>query len=296
MDKRKMSNQCLLIILAGMLWGTQGLFVTEWRSLGLQSKEIAAIRVITATIIFALLVILYNKKLFRIRIQDLWIFVASGLISIVGFTVFYYGAIDMTSVSVAAVLLYVSPAIVSVLSAIFFREKFTKNKVVSLIFAFLGCTFVSGIFENTGTFHAAGVAIGLLAAFCYAMYSIFSALLLRRHYHPMTSMLYTFIIASIGLAMIADWNTLENVLTKDYRRVEFGLLFGCMSCVLPYFLYTISLRYVEVSKAAILSSVEAISASVYSILFLHEAIRIDVIIGIICVILSVVIVNQKKKE
>lgn len=291
-----MSNHVFLILLAGMLWATQGLFVTEWRSLGLQSKEIAAIRVITATIIFILWVVIYNKKLFRIRIKDLWIFVASGLVSIVGFTIFYYGAIDMTSVSVAAVLLYVSPAIVSVLSAIFFREKFTKNKVISLIFAFLGCTFVSGIFENAGSSNVSGVAVGLLAAFCYAMYSIFSALLLRRNYHPVTSMLYTFIIASIGLVMIADWHTLGFVLTKDHSRMEFGFLFGCISCVLPYFLYTISLKYVEVSRAAILSSVEAISASVYSILFLHEAIRIDVIIGIICVILSVVIVNQTQKE
>ena len=292
---KKENKYSLLIILAGMFWGTQGLFVIALGDSGLSSRDIAAVRVLTATIAFLLIILVRDRNLFRVRIKDIWLFALSGVISIVGFNIFYYSSISLTSVPVAAVLLYVSPAIVTILSRVFFHEPYSMRKGISLIFAFAGCFFVSGVLGQENRVSILGVVAGLLAAFCYAMYSIFSGMILKKQYHPLTSIVYTFLFASVGMLFIADKKALIHA-SRQGGAVLLFILFGVISCVLPYFLYTVSLAYIEAGKAAILSSVEAVSATIYSIVFTHNRVQLEVIAGIICVLISVVLVNTKGRD
>ena len=44
----------------------------------------------------------------------------------------------------SAILLYTAPTFVVLLSALFWREKITKQKLLALIIAFFGCCCVAG--------------------------------------------------------------------------------------------------------------------------------------------------------
>ena len=89
--------------------------------------------------------IFFRRELLRIRLRDLWCFLGTGIGSIVFFNYCYFKTISLTSMSVAAVLLYTAPAIVMVLSRILFGERFTVRKVTALVMTFVGCIFVTGI-------------------------------------------------------------------------------------------------------------------------------------------------------
>ena len=112
------------ILAAGSLWGSMGLFVRVYNARGLQSTDIVAIRAMATVIAMFVFMIFFRRELLRIRLRDLWCFLGTGIGSIVFFNYCYFKTISLTSMSVAAVLLYTAPAIVMVLSRILFGERF----------------------------------------------------------------------------------------------------------------------------------------------------------------------------
>ena len=121
-----------------------------------------------------------DKKLLKISIRDFPVFSGLGIISILAMSCTYFIAIKKTSYSVAAILLYTAPVIVSVLSAIFFKEKFGTSKLVALAVAFAGCVLVSG-FTGDSRVNAVGIFFGLMSGLAYALYSIFGKFALEKY-------------------------------------------------------------------------------------------------------------------
>lgn len=90
------------VILAGIFWGSQGIFVKELGKMALSSMDIAAIRVAGTGAVIFLVLLLTKRELLKIKLKDIWVFIGSGLLSIICFNCFYYQAIQMTSMAVAA--------------------------------------------------------------------------------------------------------------------------------------------------------------------------------------------------
>lgn len=284
-----------LVLAAGILWGTMGLYVRRLNNLGFTTIEIVAVRsVVTAVLLLAVL-FFYNRELLKIRIKDIWCFVGTGILSIVFFNYCYFKAITMTSLSVAAVLLYTAPDIVMVLSAFLFHEKITLVKVISLIATFAGCVFVTGLVGDAGSLSVDGVLVGLGAGLGYALYSIFSRYALERGYRSLTISFYTFLFASVGALPLADISIIYKACEKDFGMLGFYLIFGLVSTVIPYITYTLGLTAMENSKASIIASVEPVAATVLGILVFHEKMTISNLIGIVLVIGAIVVCNVDGK-
>ena len=181
-----------MVILAGILWGSMGIFVRKFEECGLGSLDIVAIRAITTMCILFLFLLFYNRSLLRIKLRDLWCFLGTGLLSIVFFNYCYFRAITMTSLSV----LYTAPAFVMVLSYLLFHEKFTVRKSIALVLTFVGCVFVTGIIGSSQTLSGKGILIGIGAGFGYALYSIFGRFALKKGYDSFTISFYTFFCCS----------------------------------------------------------------------------------------------------
>nr|WP_316622496.1 DMT family transporter [uncultured Ruminococcus sp.] len=97
------------VLIAGTLWGCIGIFVRRYNAMGLSSMQTVAIRMVIAAVLFALFVLIYKRSLFKIHLKDIWIFLGSGVISVGLFTYCYFSSIELSSLSVAAVLLYTAP-------------------------------------------------------------------------------------------------------------------------------------------------------------------------------------------
>ena len=137
------------VLLAGTLWGCIGIFVRRYNALGLSSMQTVAVRMVIAAVLFSLFVLIYKRSLFKIRLKDIWIFIGSGVISVGLFTYCYFSSIELSSLSVAAVLLYTAPAFVMLFSLIFFKEKMTIPQAISLVLAVWGCAVITGVIGGT---------------------------------------------------------------------------------------------------------------------------------------------------
>ena len=199
MTERKQNFGPALIILAGCFWGSMGIFVRQLGAVGFSSVQIVSIRVTLAALIFAAILFIRDRAGFRIARKDLPLFLGLGLGSILFFTVCYFSAIAVMSLSTAAILLYTSPIWIMLMSALFFREKLTGRKLLALALAFAGCVLVSGI-SGEGI-PLKGLLLGLGSGIGYGLYSILGTLALRR-YSPYTVTTYTFLFAAVGSWLI----------------------------------------------------------------------------------------------
>lgn len=285
-----------LVLLAGILWGIIGFFVRKLNDLGFGSFDIVFIRAITTMSLLLMFLIIYNKKMLIIKLKDVWCFIGTGVLSIVFFNFCYFRAINLISLSVAAVLLYTAPVIVLILSAIFFKEKITIIKLISMLLTFAGCVLVSGAMSDKGNISLQGILFGLGAGLGYALYSIFSRCALERGYHSLTISFYTFVFASVSSVFLTDLNKIGKVCLADYRLIIFCMIFGLVSTVIPYIVYTLGLKEMENSRASIIASIEPVAATMLGLLYFHEKLKINELVGALFVIIAIVISNWRKKN
>lgn len=279
------------VIAAGCMWGSMGLWVRRFSAEGLDSLQILALRAVVAAVVLGIFLLLYDRKLLRIRIKDFWCFLGTGIFSLLFFGYCYNRTILLTSLSVAAILLYTAPAMVTIMSVFLFKERMTKRKLFALLLAFAGCVLVTGVLEGSQAVSALGILTGLGSGFGYALYSIFSRFALERGYHPLTITFYTFVCTLAGALPLADWMPIGDFFVQNFGNLPYTVAYGVVTTGLPYILYTSGLRYVENSKASIMATVEPVVATLIGVLILHEQMTVLSGAGVVLVLAALVVLS-----
>ena len=286
-----------LIVLAGILWGTMGLFVRKFNAMGLESMEIVELRCYIAAVILFIGTFLRDKKLLKVKGKNLPVLICSGIFSIVFFYYCYFSTISIMNLSAAAILLYTAPIFVMLMSVVLFREKLTVKKVLVLVMAFSGCCLVSGVATASQALSWKGILLGLGSGFGYALYSIFSRFGLNQGLHSVTITNYTFLFAAVGGAFLADFSALGTAFSEyGVSFVLFSVFYTLITTVLPYLLYTLGLSYVENGTASIMASVEPVVATLLGIIVFSEKPTVSSVIGIVLVLIALVLLNLEKKN
>lgn len=291
MKRNRTSLGPALIILAGIFWGSMGIFVRRLEAYGFSPIQIVCIRVVLAALVFSLVLLIKEPSAFWVSPRDLPLFIGFGLGSVLFFTVCYFTAISMMPLSTAAILLYTSPIWIMLMSVLFFHERLTKRKIIALIFAFGGCVMVSGI--SGGGLTIIGLLVGLGSGIGYGLYSILGTVALRR-YSPYTVTTWTFLFAAIGSLFISrptDMATKFSAAPSFPGVLLFCLLTALVTAVVPFLAYTLGLRSVEASKAGILATIEPMVATLFGIFVFSESLTVMSGLGMLLILAAVVVLN-----
>lgn len=291
--KLKINIHFVLVLLAAALWGTAGIFVRTMETTAVNQMQIVFGRAVFSTIILGLLILFKDLKLFKICTKDIWIFVSSGIFSIILFNFSYYMTMSLTSLSVAAVLLYTAPFFVVIISVPLFKEKMNFNKLIACFTAFVGCAFVSGMFDSAQRISGKALFFGLLTGFGYALYTIFGELALKRGYKTLTITFYVFLFATLGVIPFANVGEAVPYIVTTPKAFITLFLMAVFNTVIPYILYTSGLSGVDPSVAPIIATLEPVVATVLGAAVYKEKITLFGAIGIILVLSSVVLLNMK---
>lgn len=288
----------ICILAAAVLWGSTGLFFTLLSVYDLSRMEIVFLRTVVSAALLFLYLLLFDREKLRIRLRDLWLFFGTGIVSLLAFNYCYFSAMAYTSLSVAAVLLYTAPAFVTILSALFFKDKLTVRKVLALVLTLPGCAIVSGLVSGLlggGFAYApAGILFGLGAGFGYALYTIFGRVALGR-YDSMTISFYTFSFAAVGSGLLCDpAGVAENMHSPLFILLGVGL--SIATCLAPYLLYTYGLKHVGNSEASITATIEPLAATSFSVLLLGEPFTLEKLLGMALILGAVVMINLPSRK
>ena len=281
------------ILLAGVLWGTIGLFTRQLNAVGVTSGGILVIRSGGCLVLFTVWALLKGPKLFRFRLGDAWLVAAFGLMTFF-FTFCYYQSIAYGSLSAACTLMYSAPTFVMVISLFAFGERFSRRKLMALLCAVAGCTLVSGLLEGDTGLSAAGVIYGLLAGIGYACYTVCIKALSNRGYDTLTINVYGWLLCTLAGIAVWGFGPAAPVLTSPFT-VLMGICLIVVSGFLPALFYSLGLRGTEAGKGAVMASVEPVVASLMGFAAFGEKPTPLGILGIVLVLGAVCLLNLGPK-
>ena len=287
-------------IISGGLWGSAGIFVRKLSYFGVDSYTIISSKVLISLIILFIGLLIFDKSLLKIKLKDAWIFIATGIFGMLGLNVCYNESVNQLSLSLAAVLLSLSPIFVVVLASILFKEKINLRKIGCMLLAILGCLLASGILESTTgmKWSVIGILIGILSSFFYALYSILSKIAMGKGYEALTITFYSLLTLEIVLLPFTNWHIFKDFLiASPVNHSIFMLLNSLCTSVLPYVLYTFSLNYVEAGKTSILAAGgEPIAAMLLGMLFFSEIPTILSLVGLALTIIALSLLCMPSKN
>ena len=284
----------MFVLSAGTLWGVMGVFVRKLGTYGFSPLQIACLRILFGAVLFLLITAIFRRDLLKIQPRDVGLFLGMGLLSLLLFTVCYFTTISLASLSVAAILLYTSPIWVMLMSAVCFREKITRRKLLCAAMAFGGCVLVSGI-GSAASLSPMVIVTGLLSAVGYGLYSIFGTFALRK-YQPLTVTTYAFLFGAAGALLLCNPAQIARVICESGQPGRLVLLItvtAFVTAVLPYLLYTVGLSRMRASAAAIMASIEPVVATTAGALVFGEALTVPAFVGIALVLGAIVVLNAK---
>lgn len=289
-QKSNTALSAMQVLLSALLWGTLGVFVTFLRQAGFSTMQIVFLRAAVSVVLLAVIILIRDRSKFRIRLRDGWIFIGTGLISFTLFTVCNQISMRLCSLSIAAALLYTSPAFILIFSAILFRERLTAAKLISIAVTVFGCFLVSGLLTPGAVISVPGVLAGIASGLCYGLYSIFGRFGVEK-YDTLTVTFYTFLLAAAASLPFADFASMPAVFSSADWVLPLVCAFGPITCLLPYLFYTAGLAGLEPSMAGILATLEPVVSALLSVIVFHEAMNWQKVLGMVCILGSVVIVN-----
>ena len=285
----------LSVLLSGILWGVISLFIRRLSAAGLSAMQICFVRLLIAAPVFVVAALVFSPARMRIRLRDVWIFLGTGVVSVLLFNTFYFYTIIHSEASVAVVLLYTSPIFVMLFSALLFKERITPEKIIALAMTFIGCILVSGVTSGGATLTPLVALIGVMSGLFYALYTVFGTFGLRR-YDPLTLTAYTFLFAFFASLPVADLKGTFTVLSSHPILWLWCAGIAVISTALPYFFYTWGLKKMEPSRAAILVAVEPAVACLLGIFAYGEGHDFAKIVGIVFVVGAIFLLNAKGKQ
>ncbi|WP_459537322.1 DMT family transporter [Methanobrevibacter sp.] len=284
----------ILPILAGIMFGSSGIFVRTLTQNGIDPSTLLFLRFSIAIIPILLAIFLTDRELFKIDKSDIPLFIACA-ICIIGLNLCYNESMNTIPLSLAAVLLSLAPIYVIIIAYIAFGEKITSKKVICMLLAIFGCVLMTGVLENSMmNFSLFGIACGIGAGLFWAFYLIASKKSIKNGKHTFTILLYSIIIISIALIPFTDFGQINAFVSiNPLLAIVFLIIHSTFSFALPYVFSTLSLNFIDSGTSSIfMSASEPFAALLFGLLIYGEIPTLVMLCGFILTLVSMTILSR----
>ena len=284
----------ILPILAGMMFGSSGIFVRTLTQNGIDPTTLLFLRFSIAIIPLLIAILATDKNLFKINLKDIPLFLVCSL-CIIGLNLCYNHSMNTVPLSLAAVLLSIAPIYVLIIAYFMFGENITSKKLICMILAISGCIMMTGVLEiNFENIPLLGILSGIGAGLFWAAYLMASKKSIENGKHTFTILFYSIIFISIALIPFSDFSEISNFISiNPMLTVIFLILHSTFSFALPYILSTISLNYMDSGTSSIfLSGAEPFAALIFGLLIYSEVPTPLMFCGFILTIIAMMMLSK----
>ncbi len=198
--------------------------------------------------LFMILILLLRKEHFP-RGQILGQLVGMGALGYVGQSFLYLTAIKYASSGLVALLLYLYPMFVFILSALVLQEKATAVKVIALILALVGSALT--VDPNGG--QLIGALMAIAAALIYSVYIIVGTSVMK-HVSPVQSSAIIFASAGAVYGVLTFVNGAHLPASNSGWLAMLGMI--VFSTIIPVVTFLAGLERIGPTNAAMLSTLE----------------------------------------
>ncbi|MCM3342461.1 DMT family transporter [Paenibacillus sp. MER TA 81-3] len=231
----------------------------------------------------------------NLRLKETWhIYLISAVLNII----LYYGLMTFGLIYMPAglfsAIVFLQPVLLGIFSWMWLGESMFTLKIIGLILGFSGVAIISA-----GGLIGHASIIGILLALGTALSWSFGTVFMKKTSVQVDSIWVVSLQLLIGgLFLIGSGTTIESWsdIVWNITFISHLLFISIFVIALGWLTYFVLIGSGEASKVGSYTFLIPLISNIISITFLHEAITINLLVGLFLILISIYLVNSKQKN
>jgi len=269
-DSRSRIVGVSLVVVSAAAFGTLAIFGRYAYADGMDTITILFFRFSLSAVLMAALLAVRGEPVPRGSTLG-WL-MGMGAVGYVGQAFFYFSALKYASSGLVALLFYLYPMFVTILSVTVLREKITRGKAIALMLAFVGTALTVG--PESG--QLIGILMAIATAVIYSVYIIVGSQVIKR-VSPIQSTAVIFASAGVvSLALMAVNGPRMPASGAGWAVIAAIVV---IATVLPAVTFLAGIERIGPANAAMLSTLEPVVTVLLAALLLGEILKPVTLLG-----------------
>jgi DME family drug/metabolite transporter len=310
-DRAHLNRGYALGLIGITFWSTTAIFISYLlKNYSLEPLTLAFWRDLFVVGALAIVLAVFRRNALHIESRQRKFLVLYG-VALTLMNISWTLSVALNGAAVSTVMVYASPGITAIAAHFFFKERLSLIRVLAFLGALLGAFFVAKANDPAQwNINAAGILIGVLSAFGFALYSLMGKAVSHRQINSWTATLSAFGVATVVLlpitliALSVGQATAPIDDTARYSLFSLGTqwsgwLILLVLAVVPtlggFGFYTASLGYLPAGTANLLAALEPALTTILAYLLLNESLSPTQLIGAGLIVLSVISLRLEER-
>jgi len=259
----------------------------------------AFLRFLLASFFLILFVFKKYGKFPRINFQQFLLIIALGLTGVAGYNFFFFSGLKFITASRASMIISLNPSVITILSALILKEKFTKYKFTGITLSLTGALIVISQ-GNLQVILQGNVGWGelfiLVCVICWSSFTVLGKIIMK-DLKPIIAITY----ACLAGTLILILPTYQEGVFQDFVQYNMEVwlsvfALGFLGTALAFTWFYEGIDEIGPSRAGIFINFVPIFATLMAVLILHEKLSPSLIIGAIFVVSGVYLTNYQAKN
>ena len=286
----------LKLLLATLFWG--GAFVAGRKVKGLEHFSVAFLRFGFASVPLLLLTWRSEGKLVRLTNRQFVSVALLGLTGVFAYNALFFKGLQTVEASRAALIIASCPVFITMLSAIFLREKINVQKALGIVMSVCGAAIVISKGRPSEMLQG-GVGAGELYLFlCVLNWTVYSLVgrAVMKDVSPIVAVSYSATIGAALLCVPALFYGLRSNIS-DYRGMHwFWIIYlAVFATVIGFLWYYEAIRAIGPVKAGLFINFVPIFGVLLAFFILKEEITLSLVSGAVLVISGAYLTNRNSR-
>lgn len=286
----------LMLAIATSTWGSAfiaGKIAVE----SFEPATIAFFRFFGAALILFPLMWLRERNIPKVTKKDWFLFACLGLTGIAFYNIFFFLASKYAPVIKSSLFIAANPVLIIILSALFLKERISRNQLIGLLLALFGASYIISNGELQAFFTMGFEFIDLIllgAVVCWALYSVIGRVVLRKF----SSIVSTTYAVGFGTVFLLPFAVMETTMEDIFASTsDAWIAIAHMSIfvtVISFIMYYHGIQKIGAARASIFINFMPISAVVMASIFLDETLTLPHFIGAVFVLSGITLSTYKR--
>ncbi|WP_455755616.1 DMT family transporter [Sulfurimonas sp.] len=244
------------------------------------------------TLLFISIITKQIKEVFTYSKKIILVLFGLGFLDFLYYLLLYYGYKEANGLEVL-VIQYMWPIFIVILSLFILKETLTKNKLLSVVFGFIGVSVVitKGDFTQLNFSNIDVLIIVILGAISFALFSVLS----KKVKTNLTNAVMVYFFSAILFSFVTISMYSEFIIPSSDDWISI-IVNGVFLNGISYLFWIKALQNMDASKVAPYIFITPILSAFFLILFFDEPILISYFVGLVFVIISGLLNSLKKKN
>ncbi|MBL0387203.1 EamA family transporter [Tumebacillus sp. ITR2] len=277
----------VFVIAAMLIWGSVGIF-GRWAHQ--DATVIVFFRVLSAFVVLTL------YQMVRGNMRRAWTetrgrrgWVMFGGVVLALNWIFFFTAVQLTSVANAVLSYYLAPVIVTLLTPLLLQERLERRTLFAVGLAFLG-TIVMNPLSDVSGHDLLGIGAGITAAVFYALVTIAG-----KKVSGVEATTLTHWQTGVAVVVLTPYVLWQGLPVPSSASLLVMCAIGVIHTALALTLYFLGLRRVKVQHVGVLGYLDPVSAILFAFLFLGEIPGLTTWIGGTLILVSSYLILRVKE-